>query len=198
MLSLDGAGKGYFAIASAPGDHGLEFLIKKGNGVSGALFDSGVGSSVFMSGPVGKGFPVETYKGHDVLMMAAGVEMGNANEDSGRDADALVAAKVALTLRAGEINTTNRAGDTALHGAIARVSPDIAMLLIERGARLDAKNKRGLMPIDLALGGLAVDGSRPDLAQKLREMMLARGLTVPALKVDADHYKFGVQIKDAK
>ena len=72
VLSLDGVGKGYFALASAPGDQAFEFLIKKGSGLSAGLFENGVGSSVSMTGPVGKGFPIGDYKNRDLLLMAAG------------------------------------------------------------------------------------------------------------------------------
>jgi sulfhydrogenase subunit gamma (sulfur reductase) len=72
VLSLDGESKAYFAIASAPGESQLEFLVKRGKGVSGELFDRGVGCEVTMTGPVGKGFPIDQYHGHDLLLMAAG------------------------------------------------------------------------------------------------------------------------------
>src|SRR5581483_11650765 len=72
VLSLDGQAKSYFAIASAPGEDTLSFLVKRGSGVSGALFEQGIGSSVLMTGPVGKGFPITEYRGHDPLLMAAG------------------------------------------------------------------------------------------------------------------------------
>ena len=72
VLSLEEGGKSYFAIASAPREPHLEFLVKKGSGVSAALFDRGVGCEVTMTGPVGKGFPIDNYHGHDLLLLAAG------------------------------------------------------------------------------------------------------------------------------
>jgi ankyrin repeat protein len=136
--------------------------------------------------------------GTTVLMAAAGAEMMNPNEDSGRDLDGLAALKVALSLGAGDINGTNRAGDTPLHASIGRVSPAIARALVEKGARLDAKNRRGLMPIDMAIGvGTGVSaGSRPETAKMLREAMLARGLTPPDAKEDTDKFKFGVTVNE--
>ena len=117
-----------------------------------------------------------------VLMAAAGVEMSNPNEDSGQEADGLAALQVAMQLGAGDINAVNSAGDTALHGAMGRVSPEPARLLAESGAKLDARNRRGLMPIEIAAGGAAVGGSRPETARMLRELMRTRGLTPPAVK----------------
>ena len=130
------------------------------------------------------------------LMAAAGVEMGNPNEDSGRDADALEALRVALELGAGEIDAVNEQGDTALHGAIRRPSSEFARLLVEHGAKLDIRNKEGLMPIDLALGGLSVAGIRLETAKMLHETMRARGLIPPELKVDKDRYNFGVKVDE--
>jgi NAD(P)H-flavin reductase len=63
----------YFAIASAPEDHtGLEFLIKRGKGASKAMFDLPVGSEVEVSGPQGKGFPIDDHKGKHLLLIGVG------------------------------------------------------------------------------------------------------------------------------
>src|SRR5262249_9559608 len=134
--------------------------------------------------------------GTTALMAAAGVEMGNPNEDSGRDADALTALQVALQLGAGDINAADRRGDTALHGAIGRVSPLAAKFLVDNGARLDVRNKRGLVPMEVAMGETPVGGRRPDTAEMLGQMMVARGLTPPEMKDNTDRYRFGV--KEAK
>ena len=63
----------YFAIASAPEDHHfLEFLIKKGKGVAGAMFELSVGSEVEITGPQGKGFPIDEHKGKNLLLIGVG------------------------------------------------------------------------------------------------------------------------------
>jgi uncharacterized protein len=131
------------------------------------------------------------------MMLAAGVGMMNPNEDSGRDADALTALKTAIELHAGEINAANKNGDTALHGSIARVSSDATKLLVESGAQLDVKNKKGVTPIEMALGSGGVTGGiRPETARFLSDAMTARGLTPPKVEIDKERYKFGV--KEAK
>lgn len=63
----------HFAIASAPEDRPLlEFLIKKGKGVAGAMFDLGVGNDLEITGPQGKGFPIDEHKGKNLLLIGVG------------------------------------------------------------------------------------------------------------------------------
>jgi NAD(P)H-flavin reductase len=63
----------YFAIASAPEDNnGLEFLIKRGKGASKAMFDLSLGSEVDVTGPQGKGFPIDDHKGKNLLLIGVG------------------------------------------------------------------------------------------------------------------------------
>ena len=62
------------------------------------------------------------------------------------DARALEAAKVAIELGA-DVNAANDAGDTALHGAAAKNYEAVVQLLVDKGARLDAKNKRKRTPL---------------------------------------------------
>ena len=49
-----------------------------------------------------------------------------------------------------DVNATNVAGDTALHGATAGGFTQVIQLLAERGAKLDVKNGRGQTPLGLA------------------------------------------------
>src|SRR5262245_10656532 len=147
--------------------------------------------------------------GTNAVMAAAGVEMFNPNEDSGTDADGLAALKLAIELGAGDINAANKDGNTALHGAVFRTTTDAIKLLVEKGARLDVKNKpkcvysagcsgqnpEGYTPYGLAAGSLGMLGSyRPEAAALLRELMIARGLT-PEAKEEKDKYSFGVTVK---
>ena len=43
-------------------------------------------------------------------------------------------------------------GDTALHGAANRGADSIVQFLVDHAAKLDAKNKQGYTPLDIALG----------------------------------------------
>jgi hypothetical protein len=43
-------------------------------------------------------------------------------------------------------------GETALHGAAHRGADDITKFLVEKGANVNARNKRGFTPLDLAMG----------------------------------------------
>jgi sulfhydrogenase subunit gamma (sulfur reductase) len=73
ILGVEGMGESYFAIASAPEDEGiLQFLVKDGKGAAGALFGMKQGDTVLVKGPVGKGFPIDGYKGRDVIIEAVG------------------------------------------------------------------------------------------------------------------------------
>ena len=50
-----------------------------------------------------------------------------------------------------DVNAVNETGDTALHAAAANRFNSVIQLLAERGANLEAKNKRGLTPLQIAL-----------------------------------------------
>jgi ankyrin repeat protein len=59
-----------------------------------------------------------------------------------------------------DVNATNTAGDTALHGAAHIRSDALVQLLADRGARLDVKNRRGETPLMIAERSVAA-GSAP-------------------------------------
>jgi sulfhydrogenase subunit gamma (sulfur reductase) len=62
-----------FAIASAPEDRTyLDLLIKKHRGVAGTLFEKQVGDEVEITGPHGKGFPIDEHKGKNLLLVGVG------------------------------------------------------------------------------------------------------------------------------
>jgi NAD(P)H-flavin reductase len=50
----------------------MEFLVKNGEGVSKALFETREGNLVQVKGPLGKGFPIDQYHGRDFLIAAVG------------------------------------------------------------------------------------------------------------------------------
>ncbi len=138
--------------------------------------------------------------GSNAVMVAAGVDMFNPNEDSGTDAEGLAALKLALELGKGtfDVNELNKTGEAALHGAMHRNSTEIIRVLVDAGAKLDLKNKRGLLAIQIANGEdnfIGMIGKRPELIALLRDMMLAKGLKAETNEDAASRFNFGVQVK---
>jgi ankyrin repeat protein len=60
--------------------------------------------------------------------------------------EAMEVVKLAVELGA-DVTAANDAGDTALHGAAWRGYNKMVLFLLEKGAKLDAKNKRGQTPL---------------------------------------------------
>jgi ankyrin repeat protein len=58
-------------------------------------------------------------------------------------------------------NAANLAGDTALHIAAARGYDTVIQWLVEQGARVDARNKRGITPLEAAMFGSTAGRGRP-------------------------------------
>src|SRR5215472_13175312 len=91
-----------------------------------------------------------TKDGNTALLFAAGVGYRDKNT-RGSEGDALEGLKV-MTALGLEVNQENSRGETALHGAAGRGADSIVQYLVAQGARLDAKTKPGLTPLDYALG----------------------------------------------
>src|SRR6185436_16122438 len=86
--------------------------------------------------------------GTTALMVAAGVGIWAAGDSPGTEEEALEAVKLVLDVGGGAVTDVDKNGETALHGAIYRAgSIAIAKLLIEKGARLDAVNRKGWTPL---------------------------------------------------
>ena len=63
----------YFAVASSPFDHqGFEFVIKCVAGMSEILASLELGAELEVEGPMGKGFDLQPFQGHDVILMGVG------------------------------------------------------------------------------------------------------------------------------
>ncbi|MBI3607093.1 MAG: oxidoreductase [Nitrospirae bacterium] len=62
----------YFAIASSPGEPYYELLVKRAKGCSQELFDLPIGTPLRVVGPQGKGFPLASHAGRDVLLIGVG------------------------------------------------------------------------------------------------------------------------------
>lgn len=72
LLSTADTDPAYYAIASAPADPSLEFLIKRGTPTSNALFDLHRDAEIYLHDIVGSGFPLDRHHGKDLIMIAMG------------------------------------------------------------------------------------------------------------------------------
>ncbi len=91
--------------------------------------------------------------GINPLMAAAGV--GTKEEDTtGRHKTAAdMIETIKLCLAAGvDINAAESSGRTALHGAALQGFDAVVQFLVEKGAKLDAKDRNGRTPLDMAMG----------------------------------------------
>lgn len=127
---------------------------------------------------------IKTNNGTTALMVAAGVGIWAPGENPGTHEEALAAVKLALEVGGGDINAIDDNGDTAMHGAVYRGGAiPVIQFLADNGARLDAVNKKGWMPVTAADGveyTPAVLKRYPEAAALLRRLMRERGLPVPA------------------
>ena len=120
---------------------------------------------------------VTTASGSTALMAAAGAAT-YAGQGAGSEADAREA--VALLLDAGvDVHAADEAGNTALHGAANRGANSVVELLLTHGARLDAANGRGWLPVTIAQGPIDTIEPFPETYALLRERSLAAGVDVP-------------------
>ena len=73
-VSIFGKGEAPISISSSPTRCDmLEICVRRSGKVTNALFEMGKGSRLHIRGPYGRGFPVETLKGHNLLLVAGGL-----------------------------------------------------------------------------------------------------------------------------
>lgn len=127
---------------------------------------------------------ITTANGTTPLMAAAGVGIWAPGENPGTHEEALAAVRLAFEVGGGDVNAVNAEGDTALHGAVYRGGAiPVIEFLVAQGAKLDAVNQFGWMPVTAADGleyTPAVLKRYPDAAALLRTYMAEQGLPVPA------------------
>jgi ankyrin repeat protein len=123
---------------------------------------------------------INTEDGTTPLMAAAGVGIWAPGENPGTEEEALAAVKLVLEAGGGAVTDVDAAGETALHGAIYRAgSISVARFLIDRGAKLDARNKKGWTPLAVADGVEYTPNvlkRYPEAAAFLRQAMREHGL----------------------
>ena len=120
-----------------------------------------------------------TEDGTTPLMAAAGVGIYAVGDSPGTAEEADAAVKLCLEL-GGDANAVDASGNTALHGAALRGANGAVSLLVEAGARLDVKNKRGWTPLRIA-EGVWYNGTTKQMlhtAVLLRELMTERGVSI--------------------
>ena len=73
LLEVEGAGRAHFAIASAPEDDELEFLVKRSDDpASRALYETEPGGRVTLVKIAGHGFDLKAQEGRDLVFVAMG------------------------------------------------------------------------------------------------------------------------------
>jgi ankyrin repeat protein len=125
------------------------------------------------------------------LMVAAGVGIWAPGESPGTEEEAVAAVKMLLEIGAGSATDVDKNGYTALHGAVHRGgSIPLVKLLVEHGARLDARNSKGWLPLTIAEGieyTPDIFKRYPETAEVLRQMMRERGIPVPPPSEGVSH-----------
>jgi ankyrin repeat protein len=86
-----------------------------------------------------------------VLMSAAGQNFNKETGAGGEQKDAIEAIRL-LIARGVDVNAANDLGQTAMHFAAQRGSGKVIEFLAENGGKIDAKDKRGKTPLDIASG----------------------------------------------
>jgi ankyrin repeat protein len=123
------------------------------------------------------------------LMVAAGLKIWNPGEDGGslmgQEDEVLEAVKLCVEL-GNDVNAVNSDKETALHGAAYRGVNSVAQFLVDKGAKLDAKEIRGWTPLLIANG---IDYSdfykvQTATAELLKKLMTARGLSTEGQVAD--------------
>src|SRR5580658_1171410 len=108
------------------------------------------------------------------LMVAAGVGWSD-GQSHGSQSEAPEALQLCLEW-GGDVNAANDVGYTALHGAAFRGANEVVKLLVEKGAKMDAKSQEGRLPVNMAEGMHIGPGGwveHEDTAALLHKLMAA-------------------------
>ncbi|HEY2906322.1 MAG TPA: ankyrin repeat domain-containing protein [Vicinamibacterales bacterium] len=120
-----------------------------------------------------------TEDGTTPLMVAGGVGIYAVGDSPGTADEADRAVAMCLEL-GGDATAVDANGETALHGAALRGANGAVKLLVDAGARLDLKNKKGWTPLRIA-DGVSYNGTTKRMlhtAALLREIMTERGVPI--------------------
>jgi NAD(P)H-flavin reductase len=74
FVSAFGIGEAPFGIAGTPnGNHTLEFAVQRHGAVTTEMHELGVGDIIGIRGPLGNFFPMDEFKGKDLLVLGGGI-----------------------------------------------------------------------------------------------------------------------------
>jgi ankyrin repeat protein len=128
---------------------------------------------------------IPTKSGISPLMAAAGLGTKEEDTTARKKTEADAIASIKLFLDAGvDVNAADNQGDTALHGAAQKGTDQVVQFLVDHGAKLDIKDKKGRSPLDAAMGLMGnggFDGSRRDVHESTAEL-LRKLMAVPEAK----------------
>jgi len=106
------------------------------------------------------------------LIVASGVVW--TDHIKGTEAEALEAVKLCVALGL-DVNAATDKGETALHGAAKRGADSITKYLIEKGANVNAHNKHGFTPLDIAMGKGGYNGALGPVHDSIAAMLRQAG-----------------------
>ncbi len=128
---------------------------------------------------------IPTKFGITPLMAAAGLGTKEEDTTARKKTEAEAIASIKLCLDAGvDVNAADNQGDTALHGAAQKGWDQVVQFLVDHGAKLDVKDKKGHTPLDAAnglMGNGGFDGSRRDVHESTAAL-LRKLMAVPEAK----------------
>ncbi|HEY3825631.1 MAG TPA: ankyrin repeat domain-containing protein [Bryobacteraceae bacterium] len=116
-----------------------------------------------------------TRNGINPLMAAAGLGTNESDAVGRKKTEKEAIDSIELCLKAGvDINAVDSKGQTALHGAAQKGWDEIVQYLADHGAKLDIKDKKGLTPLDAAMGltgGLGFDNTTGDVHESTAALL---------------------------
>jgi ankyrin repeat protein len=155
------------AIDKAAQDHGDKTLSEGGTAFMRAARSADIETMKFLLSK-GADAKLANKDGLTALSVAAGVSYSD--KIRGTEAEALEAVKICVE-QGVDVNAVTERGETALHGAASRGATEIISYLVEKGAKLDVKNKQGLTPFDIADGKGTANGAPREPNVKAAELL---------------------------
>lgn len=116
-----------------------------------------------------------TRNGINPIMAAAGLGTNESDGVGRKKTEKEAIDSIDLLLKAGgDINAIDNRGQTAIHGAAQKGWDQIVQYLADHGAKLDIKDKKGMTPLDAALGregGLGFDNTTGDVHESTAALL---------------------------